>query len=93
MPQKKSSHHADHKGEVGRLRKIAGQISGIERMIEEGRYCPEIVQQIKAAQSALRAVECAIIRGHMTFCINRSAKEDSSTEFSRKLNELMELIK
>lgn len=85
--------HPDHSGELSRLSKITGQISGIEKMILTRRYCPEIVQQIRAARSALKALEVAIIREHMASCIKASARSDSSADFDRKLKELLQLVK
>lgn len=85
--------HPDHSGELGRLRKVNGQIQGIEKMILSRRYCPEIVQQIRAARSALQALEVEILRGHLSACIKTSAREDAPREFEKKLEELMELVK
>jgi len=89
----KMENHPDHSEELNRLRKISGQIAGIEKMIATRRYCPEIVQQIRAATSALRAVELSIVKGHMSACIKKSAQSDSNSAFDKKLRELMELIK
>ena len=83
----------DHSEELVRLSKIKGQIAGIEKMIVARRYCPEIIQQIRAACSALKALELAVMKGHMASCIKNSARNDSSTEFDRKLKELLKLIK
>ena len=89
----KIGQHPDHSDELNRVRKITGQIAGIEKMITNRRYCPEIIQQITAARSALKALELAIIRGHISSCIKKSARSDSPSVFDQKLKELMELIK
>ena len=85
--------HPDHSDELSRLRKIMGQIAGIERMITAERYRPEVVQQIRAATSALKALELAIVKSHMSTCIKKSARSDTHGAFDQKLKELMELIK
>lgn len=85
--------HPDHSGELSRLSKVMGQLSGIEKMILNRRYCPEIIQQVRAARSALKALEVAIMKEHMTSCIKTSARNDSSLDFDRKLKELLQLIK
>jgi CsoR family transcriptional regulator, copper-sensing transcriptional repressor len=82
-----------HVDELNRLAKVAGQISGIEKMILDERYCPEIIQQLRAATSALKAIEVAILRRHIASCIKKSAESDSASGFERKLKELMELIR
>lgn len=83
----------DYSDELTRLSKVMGQIAGIERMIRARRYCPEIIQQIRAARSALMALELAVMKGHMASCIKSSARSDSPADFDRKLKELLELIK
>ena len=83
----------DHSDELIRLSKVMGQITGIEKMILARRYCPEIIQQIRAACSALKALEVAVIKGHMASCIKNSARNDSPSDFDQKLKELLELVK
>lgn len=85
--------HPDHSDELSRLRKVTGQIIGIEKMILARRYCPEIVQQIRAATSALKALELTIIKSHMSSCIKKSARTDSPGAFDQKLKEVLDLIK
>ncbi len=85
--------HPDHSQELSRLRKVLGQIAVIEKMILSKRYCPEIVQQIRAAASALKALELAILKNHISSCVKKSAISDSPPAFDKKLKELMDLIK
>jgi len=93
MPRHKSEMFHDHSEGLSRLSKVVGQLAGIERMITARRYCPDIIQQIRAARAALKALEIEIIKGHLTSCIKKSAKSDSPPDFDRKLKDLMELIK
>jgi DNA-binding FrmR family transcriptional regulator len=83
----------DHTDELSRLRKVTGQISGIEKMILSRRYCPDILQQIRAARSALAALELTILKTHISMCLKDSARGDSQSDFERKLKELLGLIK
>ena len=85
--------HPDHSQELSRLRKILGQIAGIEKMILSRRYCPEIVQQIRAATSALKALELAIVKKHISSCVKQSARTDAPPVFDKKLKELLDLVK
>jgi DNA-binding FrmR family transcriptional regulator len=85
--------HSDHSAEIPRLRKIVGQLAGTEKMISEGRYCVDILQQVRAAYSAVKALEIAILKRHLNNCIVKSAKSESSAKFNQRLKELLELIK
>ena len=51
----------DHRAEISRIRRISGQLNGIENMILEGRYCPDILMQTKAISSALRSLEASLL--------------------------------
>lgn len=93
VSNKKVSPHANHSKEVPRLRRIVGQLEGVERMITDGRAYPEILQQVKAIGSAVKALELGILRGHLASCIRQSAKNDSAKEFEEKLEEVLKTIK
>ena len=80
--------HADN---LPRLSRISGQIDGIKKMIEEERYCVDIVNQIKAVRSALKSVEKNILQKHIKHCVAASFKA-SKTEQEQKINELISLF-
>ena len=67
--KKEMQHAAKHAGELARLGRIAGQVAGVKRMIEEERYCMDILVQLKAVRSALKKVEGNILRRHMQHCV------------------------
>ncbi len=91
----KSHAHAahDHTGELRRLSRIKGQVEGIERMIQDRRYCPEIVHQIKAARSALKALEVSIIEGHMKHCVKAAIASRNKDVIQEKMEEILMLLK
>lgn len=89
----KAVQHPDHSSEMPRLKRIIGQMEGIERMIQERRYCPEILQQLRAAQSAIKALELQILKTHLSSCIRTAAKSEKSSAFEEKLTEFLDLIK
>lgn len=93
--KKKSHAHAahDHSGELRRLSRIKGQVEGIERMINEHRYCPEIVHQIKAVRSALKSVEISIIEGHMKHCVKAAVASRNNDVIQEKMEEILMLLK
>ena len=59
-----------HKETLNRLSRIAGQVQGVKRMVEEEKYCIDIVTQIQAARSAMRSLEMKIFEKHMQHCVS-----------------------
>lgn len=82
--------NADHTAELPRLNRIAGQLEGVKKMIEERRYCPDILTQMRAVRSALRSVEANILERHLQHCV--AAAFDSEEERRKKIAELKELF-
>ena len=72
-----------------RLRKIEGQIKGITRMVDEEKYCVDIINQITAAQRALDQVALSIMKRHIESCVSSAVKEGKG---SAKIDELMHTI-
>jgi len=92
ISKKKASANASHYDELMRLKRIKGQVQGIENMIESGRYCPEILAQVKAAISALRSVEYTILERHMRHCLANAVSSGSKSETNKKINEIISLL-
>ena len=84
--------HPDHSQNLVRLRRIEGQIRGIQKMIEEGKYCVDILTQIHAAIGSLSAVEDQILEKHLSNCVSKSLTSKSVRERQDKLNEIVKLI-
>ncbi len=82
--------HPNHKDNIPRLNRIAGQIEGIKKMIEDGRYCPEIINQLRAVRSAVKAVEAKILHKHLQHCVAQSFS--SEQERDKKIDELKMLF-
>ena len=74
-----------------RLRRIEGQIRGIQKMVEEDRYCADILGQISAAQEALRAVGRELIRNHLKHCSTHAIRAGGE-EAAAMYDELVELF-
>jgi len=81
-----------HKEEMERLRKIEGQIRGVQKMIGEGRYCVDILQVLSSIQGAIEKVEDHILRKHLEGCVSHAVKAGSPRERTEKFNEIMELV-
>lgn len=75
-----------------RLSRIEGQIKGIQKMIQEGRYCVEVMGQISAAQEALRGVGKLIMRNYLENCVTSSLRSGSSKKAQETYGELMDVI-
>jgi CsoR family transcriptional regulator, copper-sensing transcriptional repressor len=75
-----------------RLSRIEGQVRGIARMVDEDRYCIDIVTQVAAVRAALRRVEEEILRDHVAHCVERAIASGNKTDQRRKIEELMEVV-
>ena len=75
-----------------RLRRLEGQIRGLQKMVEEDRYCPDIMIQVSAAQEALRTVGRELMGNHLRHCVAKAVTEGSPDEASAMYDELVELI-
>jgi DNA-binding FrmR family transcriptional regulator len=75
-----------------RLRRIEGQIRGLQRMVEEDRYCADILTQVSSAQEALRAVARALMRNHLNHCAAHAIRTGSAEERQGMYDELLEMI-
>jgi DNA-binding FrmR family transcriptional regulator len=75
-----------------RLSRIAGQVRGVSRMVEEGRYCIDILTQVRAARAALARVESELLKGHLSHCIEGAIVSGDRDEQRRKAAELIELL-
>jgi len=75
-----------------RLGKIEGQVRGLSRMVEEDRYCIDIVTQVAAVQAALRKVEEEILRDHVAHCVEHAITSGDKSDQRRKIAELMDVV-
>ena len=75
-----------------RLRRLEGQVRGLQRMVVEDRYCPDIMIQISAAQEALRTVGRELMRNHLRHCVTQAASEGRTARADAMYDELVELI-
>ena len=81
-----------HTEQLQFLKKIEGQVAGIQRMIEEKRYCVDILTQIRSAIGALHRVEGEVFRKHLDGCVMQALKGKSEIEKQKKIGEVIDLI-
>jgi CsoR family transcriptional regulator, copper-sensing transcriptional repressor len=75
-----------------RLKKIEGQVRGLSRMVEDDRYCIDVVTQLSAVRAALRRAEEEILADHAANCVEHAIASDNKAEQRRKVNELIDVI-
>ena len=80
------------KAKVNRLNRIAGQVRGISQMIEDGRYCIDVLTQLQAVKSALAKVESEVLKDHAATCVAEALASGDEAEQRQKFNELIELM-
>ena len=78
---------------LNRLQRIEGQVRGLARMVEEDRYCIDVVTQLSAVRAALRCVEDEILRDHAGHCIEHAIASGNKGDQRRKVAELMDVLK
>ena len=72
-----------------RLRRIEGQVRGIQRMVEEDTYCVDVLTQVAAANKALHAVALQLVEDHVRHCVVDAARQDDPEHLATKLSEVM----
>jgi len=75
-----------------RLSRIEGQVRGLSRMVDEDRYCIDIVTQISAVRAALRRVEEEVLRDHVAHCVERAIASGNKVDQREKVAELIAVI-
>jgi len=83
---------AKHIDKLNRLKRIEGQVRGIAGMIEEDRYCMDILTQMQAVKSALAKVEDQILKDHAACCVAEAISSGDEAEQKEKFDELVELF-
>jgi DNA-binding FrmR family transcriptional regulator len=82
-----------HDEELVRLRRIEGQIRGIQKMIEEKRYCIDILTQISSIVGALKSVEENILKRHLKGCVRESFAKGNKEEKTKKIDEVIDVLR
>jgi DNA-binding FrmR family transcriptional regulator len=77
---------------LSRLARIEGQVRGVARMIEQDRYCIDILTQMQAIKSALRKVEDELLKSHSSHCVAQTLEKGDVKDARKKFSELVDLI-
>jgi len=90
-PRHATARHPKQKT-LDRLNRVEGQVRGITRMIEEDRYCIDVLNQLQAVRAALVGVEKEMLKNHLHHCVEGAIVSGNATEQRRKARELIELL-
>ncbi len=80
------------KSQLARLGRIEGQVRGVARMVEEDRYCIDVITQVRAVRAALDKVEQEILHDHLQHCVAHAFHAGNERERQTKIEELMEVL-
>ena len=87
------SKYPDYGKHIPRVNKAIGQLNGIKKMIEEQRYCPEIITQLKAVSSACQSLEIIMLEKHLESCVMEAFQSNDKNTQAKKIKELSLLYK
>jgi CsoR family transcriptional regulator, copper-sensing transcriptional repressor len=88
-----SEHGYDKEALIKRLHRIEGQVRGLERMVEEDRYCIDVLTQISAVTTALESVAFRILDDHVNHCVSGALASGDAEEAAAKSKELLEAVR
>jgi DNA-binding FrmR family transcriptional regulator len=75
-----------------RLRRVEGQVRGVQKMVEEERYCPDVLTQMSAIHESLRSVERILMKNHLQHCATEALRSGDERKAQRTYDELTELF-
>jgi DNA-binding FrmR family transcriptional regulator len=84
---------ADTKATLNRLRRIEGQVRGLQRMVDEDAYCVDVLTQVSAVQTALEQVAVQVLDAHVRHCVADAVAGDDETAATERLDELMTAVR
>jgi len=80
------------KSALNRLRRIEGQVRGIARMVEDDRYCIDVITQVQAVRAALGRIEQEVLKDHVATCVEHAIQSGNAAEQRRHVTELLDVI-
>ncbi len=84
---------ADHKAQLSRVNRIEGQVRGIGKMIEDDKYCIDILTQVKAVRSAMKSLELEVLEAHLNCCLKKAIDSESKEEMTEKVDEIIDIVR
>lgn len=84
---------AKHAREMNLVNRISGQVTGVGNMIAQNRYCPDILNQIRAARSALKTLESRVLETHLRTCVAQAFTDTDKKVQAEKMEEILDLFR
>lgn len=85
--------HPSHKAEISRINRAIGQLEAVKRMIGEGKYCVDIMSQLRAARNAIKTIELGVLETHMGACMAEASCSKDEKRKTKRIGEIMALLK
>ena len=85
-------YESDREQVQGRLKRVEGQIRGLQKMVDEDRYCIDVLRQVSAAKAALDAVALVLLEDHTAHCVAEAIRAGDGSQKIRELNEAVERL-
>jgi DNA-binding FrmR family transcriptional regulator len=92
MTKKSTHHHPAHQQNLKMLNRVIGQLEGVKRMVDERRYCVDILVQTRAAAAALKKIELKILKKHLEHCVAEAFEAKAPAKSATKVNELIQIM-
>lgn len=87
-----SKSHPDHSAQLSKLNRVEGQVAGVKKMIEERRYCTDIILQVRATRKALASIEATLLETHLRQCVSIAIEGGSKQEKEKKISEIISIF-
>lgn len=87
------SKHPCHKNQVSKINRAVGQLEAVKRMIDEGKYCVDIMSQLRAARNAIKTIELGVLETHANACVTDACASKDTALRKKRIGEIMELLK
>lgn len=88
------SKYPSHSTQISKINRAVGQLEAVKRMIDEGKYCVDIMSQLRAARNAIKTVELGVLEVHMKACLTESCcAPTTKNQKNERISEIMELLK
>ena len=93
MDKNCDTNHPNYESHIPRINKVVGQLNGIKKMIQDRRYCPDIITQLKAVSSACQSLESIMLQKHLETCVIEAFNSENKQNQAEKIQELTDLYK
>jgi len=93
MSRSTAKTNSDHTRELAKLKKLRGQIEGVEKMINEYRYCGEILAQVRSIRAGFLGIEASILETHLKNCVTEAIEQKRLDEANCKIEEIIQLFR